>query len=639
MGPMQQILIHTLCSLGVHSLIFSNTHSLLPLENDKLRVWIEEVKNLCLPEKVHICDGSEEEFVLLSEEMVKNKSFIRLNDDLRPRSFLSRSCSCDVARLEDRTFICSLKQEDAGPTNHWRDPNEMRAQLKSLFEGCMRGRTMYVIPFCMGPIGSAISQIGVEITDSPYVVCSMRVMTRMGKEILKELSNKDFVPCLHSVGSPLSKDCIDSPWPCNRDNKYIVHFPETKEIWSFGSGYGGNALLAKKCFALRIASQMGREEGWLAEHMLILGIESPEGKKKYFAAAFPSACGKTNLAMLKSSLPGWKITLIGDDIAWMKIKEDGKLYAINPEAGMFGVASGTSCCTNPNAIETIQKDTIFTNVGLTKEGDVWWEGLTKQPPEGCLNWLGEIVENASKEKIAHPNARFATPIKNCPCVDKAFEDPEGVPISAILFGGRRSSVIPLVTQSYNWQHGTFFGTMISSEATAAANGPVGVLRHDPFAMLPFCGYHMGDYFSHWLSFEKRTDPSLLPKIFYVNWFLKDADGNFLWPGFGENGRVLKWIFERLEGTADAIHTPIGYLPTLDSLDLEGLHLKPEAFKPLLEVDHNAWLSEVEELRNYYRIFSDKFPSLLLQELEKLEDRLLTNYSLERPCNEQKKGPS
>ncbi len=628
MQPFYQTFFFLLCSLGIHICAFCQTNPNIPFQNDKLQAWIKEVENLCNPDKVHICDGSQQEYDFLCEEMVKLKSFIRLNDDLRPDCFLSRSSCDDVARLEDRTFICSINKEDAGPTNHWRDPVEMRSELKNLFKGCMRGRTMYVIPFSMGPIGSPIAQIGVEITDSPYVVCSMRIMTRMGSKVLNELANKDFVPCLHSVGAPLLGDCLDTPWPCNRENKYIVHFPETKEIWSFGSGYGGNALLAKKCFALRIASQMGREEGWLAEHMLILGIENPKGEKKYFAAAFPSACGKTNLAMLKSSLPGWKITLIGDDIAWMKIKEDGRLYAINPEAGMFGVAPGTSYRTNPNAMETIQKDTIFTNVGLTLEGDVWWEGMTKEAPGGCLNWLGEYCEHCPNEKIAHPNARFATPIKNCPCIDEAFEDPEGVPISAILFGGRRQSVIPLVTESFDWQNGTFFGTIVSSESTAAANGTVGVLRHDPFAMLPFCGYHMGDYFNHWLSFEKRTDPALLPKIFYVNWFLKDLQGNYLWPGFGENGRVLKWIFERLEGHADAKISPIGYLPTEKSLDLEGLPLEPEALRPLLEVDPIAWLEEVKELRKYYRIFKDKFPLKLLEELQSLEHRLLEHSAVE-----------
>lgn len=637
MLSLKQIFFITLGSFGYTCSLSSNSLDFASLENAKLRHWIEEVKEMSQPDRVHICDGSKEEYDLICDEMVSLNSFTRLNDDLRPACFLSRSCCDDVARLEDRTFICSLKQEDAGPTNNWKDPKEMRPLLNHLFQGCMRGRTMYVIPFSMGPIGSPLAQIGVEITDSPYVVCSMRIMTRMGKEVLKELSHQDFVRCLHSVGAPLLHKSKDSSWPCNRENKYIVHFPETKEIWSFGSGYGGNALLAKKCFALRIASTMGREKGWLAEHMLILGIENPKGAKKYFAAAFPSACGKTNLAMLKSSLPGWKVTLIGDDIAWMKIKEDGKLYAINPEAGMFGVAPGTSYRTNPNAMETIQKDTIFTNVGLTAEGDVWWEGMSEEAPDGCLNWLGEYYKHSPTEKIAHPNARFATPIKNCPCIDEAFDDPEGVPISAILFGGRRQSVVPLVTESFNWQNGTFFGTIVSSESTAAANGTVGVLRHDPFAMLPFCGYNMGDYFNHWLSFEKRTNPALLPKIFYVNWFLKDPQGDYLWPGFGENGRVLKWIFERLEGHADAKISPIGYLPTEKSLDLEGLQLKPEALKPLLEVDPIAWLEEVKELRKYYRIFKDKFPLKLLEELQSLEHRLLEHGAVEAVASKGEKN--
>jgi len=628
MQPFYQTLFFLFCFLGIHTEVFCNSSPNIPFQNERLAAWIAEVENLCSPDRVHICDGSQEEYDSLCDEMVKLKSFIRLNDSLRPDCFLSRSSCDDVARLEDRTFICSFHKKDAGPTNNWRDPVEMRSHLKNLFKGCMRGRTMYVIPFSMGPIGSPIAQIGVEITDSPYVVCSMRIMTRMGKEVLTELLNKDFVPCLHSVGAPLSGECLDTAWPCNRENKYIVHFPETKEIWSFGSGYGGNALLAKKCFALRIASRMGRDEGWLAEHMLILGIENPAREKKYFAAAFPSACGKTNLAMLKSSLPGWKITLVGDDIAWMKIKEDGKLYAINPEAGMFGVAPGTSSTTNPYAMQTIQKDTIFTNVGLTKEGDVWWEGMTKEAPGGCLNWMGECFEHCPNEKIAHPNARFATPIKNCPCVDEAFEDPEGVLISAILFGGRRQSVIPLVTESFSWQHGTFFGTTVSSEATAAANGPVGILRHDPFAMLPFCGYNMGDYFSHWLSFEKRTDPSHLPKIFYVNWFQKGEDGKFLWPGFGENGRVLKWIFERLDGKAKAKKTPIGFVPTLESMDLTGLPLDHDALHQLLKVDQKAWLQEVEELKRYFKIFDQTFPKKLSQELSELENRLHAHLSEE-----------
>lgn len=592
------------------------------LQNDKLRLWIKEVQELCEPDQIHICDGTEEENALLLKEMVETKSLIPLHSKFRPNSFLARSSFEDVARVEDRTFICSTSIDDAGPTNNWKDPNEMKSLLKSLFKGCMRGRTMYVIPFSMGPIGSSIAQIGVEITDSPYVVCNMRIMTRMGIEALYALKDQDFVPCLHSVGVPLEAGKMDNGWPCNPQNKYIVHFPETKEIWSYGSGYGGNALLAKKCFALRIASRMGKEEGWLAEHMLILGIENPEGKKKYFAAAFPSACGKTNLAMLKSSLPGWKITLVGDDIAWMKLGEDGKLYAINPEAGMFGVAPGTSFQTNPYAMETIKSDTIFTNVGLTQDGDVWWEGMDKDPPKNCTNWLGEMGEAALDQKIAHPNARFTTPIKGCPTVDPAFDDPKGVPISAILFGGRRASVVPLVFESKNWRHGTFLGTIVSSEGTAAANGPIGKLRHDPFAMLPFCGYHMGDYFSHWLSFEKRGDPSLLPTVYYVNWFLKDGSGGFLWPGFRENGRVLKWIFERLDGTASAESTPIGNMPTPTSLDLNDLNLSKETVGKLLTVDVGAWLNEVEELKNYYKIFGEKFPSEIVEELHLLEAALV-----------------
>lgn len=594
------------------------------LKNKELIRWILQVEQLCKPDCIHICDGSDEEFKDLTAQMVKTNTLIPLNGELRPNSFLSRSCEEDVARVEDRTFICSMNQRDAGPTNNWKEPAKMRKQLLELFEGSMRGRTMYVIPFSMGPLGSSISHIGIQITDSPYVVASMRIMTRMGKEVLNVLENNSFIPCLHSVGVPLDKGMVDKPWPCNPENKYIVHFPETKEIWSFGSGYGGNALLAKKCFALRIASKMGQEEGWLAEHMLIMGIENPQGEKKYFAAAFPSACGKTNLAMLKSALPGWKITLVGDDIAWMKIKEDGRLWAINPEAGMFGVAVGTSYASNPNAMDTIKKDTIFTNVGLTKEGDVWWEGMSKDTPLNCINWLGNNSSDCLKENIAHANARFATPISGCPCVDPSFDDPRGVPISAILFGGRRSSVIPLVMQSTSWQHGVFLGTTVSSETTAAANGAVGKLRHDPFAMLPFCGYHMGDYFAHWLSFSNKTDESLLPKIFYVNWFMKDENSQFRWPGFRENGRVMKWIFERIDLKPNAIKTPIGYLPDEQGLDLTHLSICPKNLANLLSVDVMGWQDEVKELREYYKIFEDKMPQKILEELDALEERLKKN---------------
>ncbi|MDR3624751.1 MAG: phosphoenolpyruvate carboxykinase (GTP) [Chlamydiales bacterium] len=592
------------------------------LVNQKLVKWIKDIAELCTPDNVHICDGSDEEFFKLADLLVKSGTFIKLNEKFRPSSFLSRSSQDDVARVEDRTFICSEKESDAGPTNNWKDPKEMRSLLKRLFSGCMKGRTLYVVPYSMGPIGSPISHIGVEITDSPYVVCHMKVMTRMGKAVLEALGDKEFVPCLHSVGMPLEVGVKDIPWPCNAANKYIVHFPETKEVWSYGSGYGGNALLGKKCFALRIASVMAREDGFLAEHMLILGITNPQGEKKYIAAAFPSACGKTNLAMLTPTLPGWKIECIGDDIAWMKFGEDGRLYAINPEAGMFGVASGTSWKSNPNAMKTISKNTLFTNVALTKEGDVWWEQMTDTPPSELTDWLGKKWSAESGEKAAHPNSRFAAALSQCPVVDKAFEDPKGVPISAIIFGGRRSSVVPLVYESFSWQHGVFLGSIVSSETTAAAVGTVGKLRHDPFAMLPFCGYHMGDYFSHWLSMQTKTQANLLPRIFYVNWFRKDKDGKFLWPGYGENSRVLKWIFERVDNKGVAEKTPIGYLPSKEALDLEGLQISANSLQDLLHIDKKEWLLEAEEISDYFKLFGNKLPQGLQEELDSLKKRLI-----------------
>lgn len=588
----------------------------------RLRQWIEECVKLCRPDAVSLCDGSEAEFDRLTQQMVESGTCIQLNPALRPGSFLAHSTEDDVARVEDRTFICCERESDAGPTNHWRPPSEMRKTLHELFSGCMQGRTLYVIPYCMGPLGSALSHIGVQITDSPYAVCSMRLMTRMGSEVLQALGDGFFVPGLHSVGYPLHPGEIDVPWPSNPINKYIVHFPETREIWSYGSGYGGNALLGKKCFALRIASVMARDQGWLAEHMLILGITNPEGKKRYFAAAFPSACGKTNLAMLTPTLPGWKVECVGDDIAWLGFGPGGRLHAINPEAGFFGVAPGTSIHSNPNAIHTIASNTIFTNVALTPQADVWWEGLTEQLPEHLIDWLGHQWTPASKTPAAHPNARFTVSLRQCPAIDPAFDEPNGVPISAILFGGRRTSVVPLVHEAFNWQHGVFLGASTSSQTTAAAEGVVGKLRHDPFAMLPFCGYNMADYFGHWIDMGRRVSPEQLPKIYYVNWFRRDSSGNYLWPGFGENSRVLKWIFERCEGSGKGVESPIGYLPDRRALDLTGLDLKPGALEELLSINNAEWLQEVADLSSYLAMFGDRLPAGILQELHALKTRLV-----------------
>ena len=592
-----------------------------PTQHKKLIAWVEEIARLTTPDRIHWCDGSDEEYDQLCQLLVDAGTFTRLSPTKRPNSYYATSDPSDVARVEDRTFICSKEERDAGPTNNWRDPGEMRDVLKDLFEGSMKGRTMYVVPFSMGPLGSDISHIGVEVTDSAYVAVNMKVMTRMGTGALEVLGDDgEFVPCLHSVGMPLEEGQADVKWPCNSTDKYIVHFPETREIISYGSGYGGNALLGKKCFALRIASVLARDDGWLAEHMLVLKLTNPAGESRYVTGAFPSACGKTNLAMLVPTLPGWKVETVGDDICWMKPDAEGRLRAINPEAGFFGVAPGTNMQTNPNAMLSVEANTIFTNTAITPDGDIWWEGMG-EPPEGLIDWKGQLWSKELGTPAAHPNSRFTAPASQDPAIAAEWEDPAGVPIDAVLFGGRRASVIPLISQSRDWAHGVFLGSILSSETTAAATGTVGKLRRDPFAMLPFCGYNMADYFGHWLSFSDRFDEATLPKIFYVNWFRKGDDGRWLWPGYGENSRVLEWVFERSAGRGDAVETPIGFVPSTTALNVEGLNVTEVDLTELLTVNHDEWRDEVPRIREHYATFGDDLPKKLIQEIDRLEASL------------------
>jgi len=589
----------------------------------RLQAWVDEVAMLTEPAHVHWCDGSEEEWAMLCEQLVEAETFVKLDEAKKANSYWARTDPTDVARVEDRTFICSRDESDAGPTNNWMDPDEMTGIMTGLYRGCMRGRTMYVIPFVMGHLEAETPMFGVEISDSAYVTVSMRVMARMGRSVLDRIEelDSDFVRCLHSVGAPLEPGDEDVPWPCS-DTKYISHFPEDRAIWSYGSGYGGNSLLGKKCYSLRIASVMARDEGWLAEHMLILKLTSPQGRAYYVVAAFPSACGKTNLAMLDPTIAGWKVETLGDDIAWMRFGEDGRLYAINPEYGLFGVAPGTGWGTNPNAMRTVaQGNSVFTNVDLTDDGDVWWEGMTDEPPEHLTDWKGRDWTPESSEPSSHPNSRFCTPIKQCPILAPEYDDPRGVPIDAILFGGRRKTTIPLVTEARDWVHGTFLGATLSSETTAAATGEVGVVRRDPMAMLPFMGYHAGDYLNHWITVGKEHDAAKLPRIYYVNWFRRDTEGGFLWPGFGENSRVLKWVIERIEGTAAAVETPVGRVPTPESIDIDGLDVTTAELAAALAVDPEEWRNELPSINAWFEKFGEKLPAVLWTELDALKARL------------------